>query len=150
MPLDMMPLKTLMVEGWAHKPFSESDDFTDEWWCEALYGDDPGQGFFAFFDGQHEVARAEVEIQPVLEPEFGRPRHPGPYAVINFFEVSADHRRRGHGAEAVRLLAAVFEQPLVAYSVGADAFWGALGWDKHRSAGDVSEDRSMFVSAGHI
>jgi ribosomal protein S18 acetylase RimI-like enzyme len=142
-----MRLKPLMDGGEAFKPFSASDAFTDAWWDEALYGDEPGQHFYAFFDGQHEAARAEVEVQDALNPEYEHPGRPGPYAVINFFEVVGDHHRRGYGTEAVRLLAGRYEgTPLVAYSVGADAFWGALGWEWHRYTGESSEDWSMFIS----
>lgn len=66
-------------------------------------GSKPSQHLYAFFDGPHEVA-GEIEVQDILNPEYEQPQHPGPYAVIHFFEVSEEHRRKGYGTEAVLLI----------------------------------------------
>lgn len=132
-----------------YKPFSESNDFTDGWWDDEIYGYEASQHFYAFFMGQHEVARAEIEVQDDLNPEYRRPAHPGPYAVIHFFEVSEDHRRRGLGTDAAQLLAERYgDLPLVAFSAGADEFWGSLGWQRFEHATEPSHNRPMYVSAG--
>ena len=130
-----------------YKPFSESDDFTDGWWDDAIYGYGPDlQRFYSFFAGQHEVARAEVEVQDTLNEEYENPSHPGLYAVIHFFEVSADHRRRGYGTDAVQLIADRYAgTPLVAYSQDADDFWGSLGWTRHEHAKEPADNRTMFI-----
>jgi GNAT superfamily N-acetyltransferase len=91
----------------------------------------------------------EIEIQDALNPEYEQPAHPGPYAVIHFFEVSQDHRRRGHGTEAAQLIADRYEDTaLVAFSQDADEFWGSLGWARYEHTTDSSY-RAMFVSTHH-
>jgi GNAT superfamily N-acetyltransferase len=130
-----------------YKPFSESDDFTDGWWDDTIYGFEPDlQRFYSFFVGQHEVARAEIEVQDALNQEYEQPAHPGPYAVIHFFEVSEDHRRKGYGTDAVQLLADRHAGlPLVAYSQNADDFWASLGWARHEHTTEPDSFRPMYV-----
>lgn len=131
-----------------YKPFSESDDFTGGWWDDEIYGYEASQHFYAFFMGQHEVARVEIEVQDDLNPEYRRPAHPGPYAVIHFFEVSKDHRRRRHGTAATQLIVGRYRgTPLVAFSEDADEFWGSLGWARYEHADDPGHHRPMYVSA---
>lgn len=145
--LTLMRLKPDTSGAVAYKPFSESDDFTGDWWDDEIYGYDPSQHFYAFFDGQHEVARVEIEVQDTVNPEYEQPAHPGPYAVIHFFEVSADHRRKGHGTDAVQQLAGRYAgTPLVAYSQDADDFWGSLGWVRHEHKTEPEHSRPMYVS----
>lgn len=149
-PLTLMRLKPDTSGSVIYKPFSESDDFTDGWWDDAIYGFEPSQRFYAFFVGQHEVARAEIEVQHTLNPEYEPPGHPGPYAIIHFFEVSEDHRRIGYGTDAVQLLADRYEDmPLVAYSQNADEFWGSLGWPRYEHTTEPDSFRPMFVSTTH-
>lgn len=130
-----------------YKPFSESDDFSDEWWDDTIYGFEPTQHFYSFYDGQYEVVRVEVEIQDVLNEEYEQPAHPGPYAVIHFFEVSEEHRRKGYGTEAVHLVADRYPGlPLVAFSQDADDFWGSLGWARYEHRTEPDFSRPMYVS----
>lgn len=131
-----------------YKPFSASDDYTDGWWDDTIYGFEPSQHFYSFYDGQHEVARVEIEVQDVLNEEYELPAHPGPYAVIQFFEVSEDNRRKGYGTGAVQLIAERYEaMPLVvAFSEGADEFWGSLGWARYEHKTEPALSRPMYVS----
>lgn len=134
-----------------YKPFSESDDFTDGWWDDTIYGFEPTQHFYSFYEGQYEVARVEVEVQDILNAEYELPDSPSPYAVIHFFEVSEDPRRKGYGTEAVQLIADRYEaMPLVAFSEGADDFWGSLGWARcvHRTEPD--DYRPMYVGPASL
>lgn len=129
-----------------YKPFSESDDFTEGWWDDAIHGFEPNQHFYAFFDGQHEVMRVEIEVQDILNPEYEQPQHPGPYAVIHFFEVSEDHRRKGYGTDAVQQIVDCYRgMPLVAFSQDADEFWASLGWERYEHAAEPENHRPMFV-----
>jgi ribosomal protein S18 acetylase RimI-like enzyme len=145
--LTLMRLKPDTSGPVVYKPFSESDDFTDDWWNDTIYGFEPTQHFYSFFNGQHEVARAEVEIQDTVNEDYDQPAHPGPYGVIHFFEVSEEHRRRGYGTEAVQLIADRYEgTPLVAFSQGADTFWASLGWDQHEHQTEPAHYGRMFVS----
>jgi ribosomal protein S18 acetylase RimI-like enzyme len=147
MTLTLMRLRPDTSGAVIYKPFSESDDFTDGWWDDAIYGFEPTQHFYSFFVGQHEVARAEIELQDVLNPEYEQPAHPGPYAVIHFFEVSEDHHRKGYGTEAIQQLADRYEaMPLVVFSEDADEFWGSLGWDRHEHTTEPEHSRPMYVS----
>ncbi|ACL41998.1 GCN5-related N-acetyltransferase (plasmid) [Pseudarthrobacter chlorophenolicus A6] len=130
-----------------YKPFSESDDFSADWWEDTIYGFEPSQHFYAFFDGQNEVVRVEIELQDALNAGYEQPGHPGPYAVIHFFEVSEDHRRRGLGTDAVQLIADRYGgTPLVAFSAGADEFWGSLGWERYEHTTEPGHSHPMFVS----
>lgn len=130
-----------------HKPFSESDDFTDVWWEDTIYGFEPSQHFYSVYDGQNEVVRVETEIQDILNEEYEVSAHPGPYAVIHFFEVSEDHHRKGYGTEAVQLIADRYEaMPLVAFSEGADDFWASLGWTRYEHKTEPDHSRPMYVS----
>lgn len=91
----------------------------------------------------------EIEVQDVLNEEYEQPAHPGPYAVIHFFEISEDHRRRGCGTEAVQLIADRYgDMPLVAFSQDADHFWGVLGWARYEHRTEPDHFRPMYVSAG--
>lgn len=145
--LTLMQLKPDTSGAVVYKPFSESDDFTDVWWEDTIYGFEPSQHFYSVYEGQHEVARVEVEIQDILNEEHELPAHPGPYAVIHFFEVSEDHRRKGHGTHAVQLIAGRYEDmPLVAFSEGADDFWGSLGWARYEHRIEPEHSRPMYVS----
>lgn len=145
--LTLMRLKPDTSGAVIHKPFSASDDFTDGWWDDTIYGFEPCQHFYSFYYSQHEVARVEVEIQDVLSEEYEPPEHPAPYAVIHFFEVSEDHRRKGYGTEAVQLITDRYEaMPLVAFSEGADDFWGSLGWARHQHKVEPEHSRPMYVS----
>lgn len=147
----LMQLKPDTSGAVIYKPFSESDDFTDGWWDDIIYGFEPSQHFYSVFDGQHEVARVEVEIQDVLNPEYELPRHQGQYAVIHFFEVSEDHRRRGRGTDAVQLIADLYEgTPLVAFSEGADGFWGSLGWGRYEHKTEPEHSRPMYVGLASL
>lgn len=153
--LTLMRLKPLAQDGLVFKPFSAEADFTEGWWGDAHDGE-PLHGYstpeeveeqwFVIFDGQNEIARAEVEVRDQLDETYPAPSVPGPYAVINFFEVSADHRRRGYGRRAIELLATRFEgRPFVAFSE-ADEFWAALGWERHEHKTD-SASQSRFVGS---
>lgn len=145
--LTLMSLKPDTTGAVICKPFSSSDDFTDGWWDDAIYGFEPSQHYYSLYDGQHEVVRVEVEVQDTLADEYELPVHPGPYAVIHFFEVSEDHRRRGYGAEAVQLIDDRYEDmPLVAFSEDADLFWGSLGWSKFEHKTEPLHSRPMYVS----
>jgi ribosomal protein S18 acetylase RimI-like enzyme len=147
--LTLMRLRPLAEGGVVFKPFSPSDDFSDEWWVDSIVGYDPTeQQFYGVFDGQHEVARIEVEIVPDLGEEYPAPSASGPYAVIHFFEVSEDHRRRGHGTRAVDLLESHYGGlSLVAFSEGADEFWDSVGWERHENSVEPGS-RTRYVSAG--
>lgn len=130
-----------------YKPFSQSDDFTDGWWDDTIYGFEPTQHFYSFYEGPHEVARVEIEVQDSLNEEYELPDSPGPYAVTHSFEVSEDHRRKGYGTEAVQLIADRYEaMPLVAFSEGADDFWGSLGWARYEHKTEPEHSRPMYVS----
>ena len=145
--LTLIRLKPDTSDAVIYKPFSTSDDFTDGWWDDTIYGFEPSQHFYSFYEGQHEVARVEVEIQDILNEEYELPAHPGPYAVIHFFEVSEDHRRKAFGTEAVQLVADRYEAlPLVAFSEGADHFWGFLGWARYEHRTEQDHSRPMYVS----
>ncbi|WP_227471711.1 GNAT family N-acetyltransferase [Paenarthrobacter sp. YJN-5] len=147
MTLTLMRLKPDTSDSVIYKPFSESDDFSGEWWNDSIYGFEPTMHFYAFFAGQYEVARAEIEVQDVINPEYEQPGRPGPYAVVHFFEVSEDHRRRGYGTDAVQLLAdRHVGTPLVAFSAGADEFWASQGWDRYEHATEPVDHNLMFVS----
>jgi RimJ/RimL family protein N-acetyltransferase len=145
--LTLMQLKPHTSGGVVYKPFSESDDFTGQWWNDTIYGLEPTQHFYAFFAGQHEVARAEIEVQNVNNTEYEQPAHPGPFAVIHFFEVAKDHLRRGYGTDAVQLLADRHaDTPLVAFSAEADEFWASQGWDRYAHSTEPADHNLMFVS----
>lgn len=150
--LTLMRLKPVASAGVVFKPFSASDDFTDGWWDDFLYGyssvDEVDEQFYAVFNGQDEVARIEVEIEDALGEEYPAPSVPGPYAVIHFFEVSEEHRRRGYGTQVIRLIEQHYEgMPLVAFSEDADDFWGSLGWERHEHKTDPAS-RARYVSPG--
>lgn len=93
----------------------------------------------------------EVEIQDVLNEEYEQPVHPGPYAVIHFFEVSEDHRLKGYGTEAVQLIADRYaDTPLVAFSEGADHFWGSLGWARYEHETEPEHSRPMYMGPASL
>lgn len=153
--LTLMRLKPFLQGGTVRKPFSTDDGFTDGWWDDSMYGyataAEVTEQYYAVYDGQTEVARAEVEVVDRLEGDYPAPSVPGPYAVIHFFEVSADYRRRGHGRQAIALLAARFEgTPLVAYSEDADEFWGSLGWERHPHQTEPLHHRPMYVATAQL
>lgn len=147
--LTLMRLKPATSAGVVFKPFSASDDFTEGWWTDSLYGyssaDEVDEQFYAIFNGQDEVARIEAELKDHLDGEYPTPGTPGPYAVIHFFEVSAEHRRRGYGTAAIQLLSAQLPDVPVAYSEEADEFWGSLGWERFEHKADPSGFRPMYV-----
>lgn len=149
--LTLLRLKPLTEGGTVYKPFSTDDDFTDGWWDDSLYGyaspEEVDEQFFAFFIGQTELARAEVEVVDRLEGDYATPSVSGPYAVIHFFEVSSDHRRRGYGRQVIELLADRFAGThLVAYSEDADEFWGSLGWVRYAHRTEPLHYRPMYVA----
>ncbi|MFF2244288.1 GNAT family N-acetyltransferase [Arthrobacter sp. NPDC058130] len=145
-PLTVIRLKPDTSGPVVYKPFSESDDFTEDWWVGDIYGFEPTQHLYSFFVGQDEVARVEIEIQDFINEEYEQPAHPGPYAVIHFLEVSGDYRRKGYGTEAVQMLAERYAgTPPVAFSAEADDFWGSLGWERYEHATEPYRHNSMFV-----
>jgi GNAT superfamily N-acetyltransferase len=147
--LTLMQLRPIQSGGVTYKPFSESDDFADEWWVDDITGYHPAeQQFYSVHDGQNEVARVEVEIVDGLGEAYPAPSVSGPYGVIHFFEVSEDHRRRGYGAKTVELLEKHYGGlSLVADSEDADAFWGSLGWERLEHT-DEPGSRTRYVSPG--
>lgn len=147
--LTLMRLVPRATAGVMYKPFSEADNFDDDWWLDTLDGFVPSIHFYSFYSGQDEVARAEVEVQDEVDPGYEL-QLPAPYAVIHFFEVSEDHRRHGLGTDAVRLLADRYgDLPLVAFSEGADEFWGSLGWQRYEHRTEPEHSRRMFVGTAH-
>ncbi|MFF2245910.1 hypothetical protein ACFVTM_17215 [Arthrobacter sp. NPDC058130] len=74
--------------------------------------------------------------------------HPEPYAVIHFFDVSENHRRRGYRANGVQLPAdRNAGTPLVAFSVSEDSdkFWGSRSRDRHEHTAQPKDYQRMFV-----
>ncbi|WP_156507333.1 hypothetical protein [Arthrobacter sp. OY3WO11] len=74
------------------------------------------------------ISRIEFEIEDIPDEGPTSPDGPRPYAGINFFEVSVDHRRRGYGAKAIELLKNPYGGlARVAFSDDADKFSGSVG-----------------------
>ncbi|WP_414172967.1 GCN5 family acetyltransferase [Clavibacter tessellarius] len=112
-------------------PFDQTvDGFDDGWWERAGSLRRSQEERFSFFEGDSEVARAEVahdwqfdalayEKTPV------NPRSP----YVTFFEVRSDLYRAGVGRAAMALLVDHYKgSDLIAYSLNADWFWQAIGW----------------------
>lgn len=55
--------------------------------------------------------------------------------------------RRGHGTEAGTLIADGYAgMSMVAFSEGADEFWGSQGWTCYEHAAEPADNLRMFVS----
>lgn len=114
------------------QPFADNPSFTRHWWhrLPPLIA----QSWYLRFDDPSgvEVARVELDDEVSFAHYEGTPDLGREALEIQFFEVSARHRRRGVGTSVIEhLTMAHSSRRLVAFSEDADPFWASLGWERH-------------------
>ncbi|MGP4057783.1 GNAT family N-acetyltransferase [Mycobacterium sp. 4D054] len=115
-------------------PFPSSEDFAHpDWWRDG--GGTIGDPWFVqVLEAGSEVARVQLDDRGSANQEYTLvpPPGPKPWLKIMFIEVATSARRRGIGTRVVqRLVARHPDRRLLAYSEGADEFWGSLSdWER--------------------
>jgi hypothetical protein len=122
------------AESFWWTPFASSQDYEHpDWWRdgEGTIGD---PWFVQVLETGAEVARVQLDDRGGANPTYTNvPRvGPKPWLKIQFIEVATSARHRKIGTRVVRgLMDRHPDRRLLAYSEGADHFWGSLaGWDR--------------------
>jgi GNAT superfamily N-acetyltransferase len=132
------------TDSWT--PFDDSVEFTPDWWDHPPYGEDDPWYVRVLRDGD-EVGRVKFHDRKMSLRSYGVDRLIATKALdVAFFEVSNACRRKGIGTEMVRGLEARHpDRILVAFSEGADDFWGSLDWRRYDHLTDPRFHRTLFV-----
>jgi len=94
-----------------------------------------------------EVGRVKFHDRKMSLRSYGVERGIAAKALdIGFFEVSNARRRTGIGTDMVRGLEARHpDRILIAFSEGADDFWGSVGWRQYVHLTDPRFHRTLFT-----
>lgn len=130
-----------------NSPFDASPDFTDSWWNEVPYSyRDGGIEFLSFRDAETEVARVQLLLNRLPNPDYGVPRLAAEYVDLAFFEVAASRWRQDVGTRAVKAISARYRDlGLLAYSEDADGFWDEFGWQRFEHPEGTRSFRPLYV-----
>ena len=129
-------------------PFTHEEagaGFTERWWYGSPVYPDNESIFLRATDGNQEIARVHLGGEILLGPYVGVPFVGAQTLEIKFIEVHYEWRLVGVGRVVVDLLRERFpHRRLVAFSEGADGFWGSesVGWHRCFRAGDEMAIRS--------
>ena len=123
------------AESRSWTPFPSSEDYDHpDWWRDG--GGTIGDPWFVQVleeDGV-EVARVQLDDRGSANQEYTQVPRPGPepWLKIMFIEVATSARRRGIGYRVVEgLVERHPDRRLLAYSEGANDFWGSLSnWER--------------------
>lgn len=125
--------------------FAASDEFTDSWW-EPMDLDMASEHCFAAVVGDREIARI-LALERATGPDPDEWAIPvfGKTIQIELFEVARSARRSGFGTAVIEQLSSRYEGTwLMAFSEGADDFWGSLGWVCYRHPSDPGR-QALFI-----
>jgi GNAT superfamily N-acetyltransferase len=125
-------------------PFDEAVDYANPHWWNPLLYDTEHPWYVQVLEARTEVARVELKEDVDIEHYANVPAIGSERLEIAFIEVAASECGRGIGTQVVRALERRHrDRRLLAYSEGADRFWGELGWKPfHHPDGDW---RTLFI-----
>lgn len=124
---------------WVEKPFADTRGFDRLWWT----GQCAGPVAFASFvqEGDGEVARAQIKLSSrtgLAYPTWDRPEIG--VIEIDLIAVKDTLRGGGIGGDALALLVAEYEAPIIALAKNekAEGFWRKQhGWEEHLQEEDA-------------
>ena len=150
--MDQAELKILEQTQDYVSPFEYgTNGFNNDWWhCRAGKIGDTSLGGFTYLQlciNGTEIGRAEMRPLDLSDSYIGIDEVVK-VREIGFFEICQEYRNHGFGTEFARLLIeAIPDRPLIAFSEGADGFWGSVGWHYYpRKDGKTMGYRKLFIS----
>lgn len=134
MPLEFVDHHGDAAQSLWWTPFTSSEDYEHlDWWRDG--GGTIGDPWFVqVLEDGAEVARVQLDDHGGANPTYTNVPEVGrkPWLKIQFIEVATSARHRKIGTTVVHgLVDRHSDRRLLAYSEGADCFWGSLaGWDR--------------------